>query len=701
MKSHINKYMINISNIDNYIEKFSGDCLYAFDTESCFLNEDIKDFYTNKNTKIDINNFKNCDHVRVYAWAISNTQNDYVVYGEEIYTFFTFIEKLSKHLLKDINFDKLSESKVKTIKTKLKFNIYVHNLGWDIEFLKYYLLSHNYEYYNSKIKNKKKCFQALQSKSFHIIENDNNVYGTTINLKGKKVYYKKKIKGEPDKVKIEDEIFPTINFIDSYKILPYKLDNIGRKVLSLDEKFNKLGDNYDYDMIRPFGYKLTEFEQMYLYNDVYILKEFLNQFYLPIGTKQNTASAISFDKFLIGKYGDEKPYKQFLEEYPDLFDHKKIYNIIKSSYKGGWTQVNRRYKGIHLKNIMGTSVDINSSYPAMVKARLLPYGFPRLYDGYHKCSESELNILVIEFDTFYNKDEDNLIGEIQVGSINKNIFNLNPTEYIHTNLIDGVPCGTNGESKDHRYRLYIWEFELNNILENAVFENYKVIETLTFSANLGGFGGVVDYYTEMKIEGKKENNNVKQNFAKLILNSFYGKMASNPQREERKVYLNDKGIATNQNTDICYLSEKKYYPAFASCVTAWARCNLRTQLYKLGYNNVIYFDTDSLYTTLSVEEVKEKMGDMLDPYELGKWDIEKSYTEFKAIGSKKYIVKQTDGKIICKCAGVPEEARETLTFDEFYIGKTIEGKKMKKKLRGGYALLEGDYQLREFNLGRG
>ena len=104
-------------------------------------------------------------------------------------------------------------------------------------------------------------------------------------------------------------------------------------------------------------------------------------------------------------------------------------------------------------------------------------------------------------------------------------------------------------------------------------------------------------------------------------------------------------MVKNVNTDVVYESEQKFYPAFSSCVTAWARVNLRTQLYKLSidkegnyHNNVIYFDTDSLYTTLPVEIVKERIGDVLDPYILGMWDIEKEYCEFKAIGSKKYII---------------------------------------------------------------
>ena len=697
MEKHIKEFMVHHTQLNNYIDFFNVDAYFTFDTESCFVNEKIKKIYENKTKE----NHEG-DAVRVYAWALSNTENDYVLYGETLEDFFKSIEKICFSRI-DLNI-KLSEGKIKKYKQAMKMKIFVHNLGWDIEFIKYYLLRNGYNYYNSVVKENKKVMSKNNAKSFNIVEKDNNVYSANINLNCKKVSYRKKIQKEFFIVK--DELFPCVEFIDSFKIMAFKLDTIGKDVINIDDKFKKLGDDYDYDKIREEGHKLTEFEQMYLYNDVYILKEFINQFYIPIKTTKTTASSISFEKFIKGKYGNDKPYRKFLEDYPDLYQYKRIQNIISNSYKGGWTQVNKFYKGKHLKNINGTSIDINSSYPAVIRYKPLPYGFPTLHEGYYKCEEDELSILYIEFNKFYNKHDNNFIGEIQCGSINSKIFGTLGTEYLHTNIIDGEEKGTNAKGINKRYGIYIWEFELENILEYTVFEDYEVLETLTFKSNVAHFGEVVDYYTELKISSKKEKNNAMTNFAKLTLNSFYGKLASNPQRIERKVSLKN-GLAINEMTDVLYESEQKFYPAFSSCVTAWARVNLRTQLYKLSiddegnyHNNVIYFDTDSLYTTLPIEEVKRRMGVMLDPFYLGKWDIEKTYSEFKAIGSKKYIVKTHKNKIICKCAGLPEEVRENQTFSDFYIGATFKGKKVKTKLKGGYALIEGEYTLHDNVFGR-
>lgn len=698
MDKHIEKYMIHCSKLEEYIEYFNASALYGFDTESCFTTKELYNHYINKK---EYPNNHIGDEVRVYAWGLSNTNNDYVLYGETLEEFINTVIRITNVKFKNNN---LTETVVKKIKKKSKLELYVHNLQWDIEFLKYYLLENGFKYYNSYVKDNKKVNTKMKPNSFNIVENNNITYSCKINFGIKQLNYTKKVKGVTRS--INDCVIPSIELFDSQKILNFSLGNIAKKVLDLDEKHFKLGGTYDYDAIREEGHILTKHEQKYLYNDVYIVKEFLNQFFIPLNTDAKTASGIAFEKYLSHTYEGKSLYKEFLEDFPDL-SGKKYFNMIKDSYRGGWTQANFKYLHKHLKGINGTSIDINSSYPAIINGELqlvekyfgtpLPYGFPKQYDGYVECDNKHLNLLEIEFDKFYNKDKDNLIGEIQVGQLSSKEFNRNGTDYVHTNIINNNVIGNNGKSPSHRYRLTIWEFELDNILEHTVFENYIINKTLTFKCKNGHFHDSVQIYNTMKIEGKKDKNNVKTNFAKLINNSLYGKLASSFERDERKV-IKEKGLCKSVTTDVHYLSDKRYYPAFASAVTAWARTNLRTMLYKIGYNNVLYFDTDSLYTLVPLEELKKQIGESLDHLELGKWDIEKCYSEFKTIGSKKYMVKLHDGDIVRKCAGLPEKARNKIEFDDFELNKTFDGKLMKKKLKGGYALIPTKFKLSAFAL---
>lgn len=725
-KEMLQKYMIHIGDIEKYnlLTIFPIGTIFCMDTESCYKNINTvpERIYCEKQRKM-IENPDFDFSVHCYAWGVSNSMNDYVVYGEKLEDMIRLFEMIGQS--RNFYKGKKTLSKMNEIKRNMQLKFFVHNLAWDVEFLKYIFNDMNYEYYISSIDETTglKINSKKRPLTYNIVESDNIVYSCDINLGDYEEHtFKRKKKGQEITEKIE--LFTKVQLIDSFKIMAQSLDNIAKNVISIDEMYYKMSSEYDYKKVRLEGHKLDYIEKAYLYNDVYILKEFVRQFYLPLNTKQTTASSIAFEKFIQSKFGEKGAYKAFTDVYPDLFDYKKVYEIIKDSYKGGWTQANKKYLGKEVICNNSVSIDINSSYPSVVRYKPLPYGVPILHKGLKNLKDDELAILTIHFDGFKNNNKDDLIGHIQCGALNTEIFKTNGTDYLHTNFIDGKMVGTNKKSASHNYKISIWNFELENLLETMSFYEYEktynkdldiyyntdkikkgftVESSLVFKCNIGFFGEQVDEFTKMKIEGKLEGNNAKTSFAKLCLNSFYGKLASNPERMERMIKFNNEGLACFENTDVSYLAEKKYYASFSSCVTAWARVNLRTTLYKIGYNNVLYFDTDSLYTKVNAEYIKNKCGDILHSTELGKWDIEKEYNKFKAIGAKKYIYNgRTYGekgnfKINCKCAGLPSDVRAKATFETFYLGNTFYGKKSKKRVVGGYTLIEGEYKLNLFS----
>ena len=683
LTAHTNKYMIHVDNIDKYISYFVNVDYYCFDTETCCTSDKVYDDYYNKK----ITSEEKGEHAKVYAWALSNTKNDFVLYGENLDQFIDALFIIFNHILDEEG--KTTVKRINQLKKLTKIQIGVHNLKFDIEFLKYALFKRGFEYASSIVSDNKVTGRTIEDRCFNIIENDGVVYGANIFLN--KRFFTTRNK--------EFILIPQIEFFDTFKIMAQSLDNIGKKVIKIDEMFLKQGESYDYDSVREDGHLLTQLEKNYLYNDVYILKEFLIQFFIPINTNSKTASGIAFHEFL--KYTwDNNPKFYFESMFPSIYDNTAIVNIVKESYKGGWTFTDNHYLGKHLKGINGTSIDINSSYPSQMYNRPLPYGKPRLYKGYRPCNNNELSILTIEFDSFYNADPNNYFGFIQSYEVNLNEFGFNGTDYVHTNIIDGKEEGFSINATNRRFRKYIWNFELDDILKYTVLTNMIILETLVFKAKKGIFNKAIDHFMQMKIEGKEQGNNALTQYAKLCLNSFYGKMASNIERHERKVVLVD-GLAKYEYTDIYYETQNKYYPPFASSVTAWGRCTLRDALYKLCINedgsftpNVIYCDTDSIYSLLSVDEIKKRLGDVLHKTELGKWDIEKTYYEFKAIGSKKYLVTEFDGQITCKCAGLPKKARDIVTYETFYLGASFDGKLAHRKVRGGVLLIPTEFKLK-------
>lgn len=674
--------MIHFSDFEKYVSHFINCDFYCFDTETCCTNINVYNDYYIKKEKCKIHG----RHAKVYAWALSNTNNDYVVYGETLEEFIIILNTLFNYLLDEPG--KSSEKRVKQLKKNDKICIGVHNLKFDIEFLKYTLFDLNFKYCNSVIIDGKIIGKSEPDKCFNIVENDGIVYGANIYLNQYEYKTRKSI----------HYIVPQIEFFDTFKIMSQPLESIAKKVIKVDEMFYKMGEEYDYNSVRENGHILTQLEKNYLYNDVYILKEFLRQFYMPIGTSSKTASGIAFKEFL--KYTWENPNYTFDKVFPSIYDNPAITKIVKKSYKGGWTFTDKHYLGKHLKNINGTSIDINSSYPSQMYYKPLPYGKPKLFKGFRAISKNQLAIYTIEFDTFYNKDKNDYFGFLQAGEVNLVEYGYSSTDYVYTNIINNKPVGFSLNATHRRFRKYIWNFELDNILKNTVLTNFIILETLVFKSKIGIFNKAIDHFMKMKIEGKKTGNNALTQYAKLCLNSFYGKMASSIERFERTIILRD-GLAVFEKTSIHYETSMKYYPPFASAVTAWGRCTLRDALYKLCINddgsfspNVLYCDTDSIYSLLPVEEVKLRMNESLHPTQLGKWDIEKQYSEFKGIGSKKYMLTTNDGDLVCKCAGLPKEAREIVTYNTFYLGASFRGKLANKKVPGGTLLVPIDFKLK-------
>lgn len=706
--------VMTMSEIEVY-DKFNINSDFCFDTESC---KDQKQML-----------IKGKERERVYSWAISNTANDLVIYGYNLYDSFVVFQRILA-----CNF-KYEE--------KYTMRCFVHNLAWDVEFMKYTLFEHGYSYHIDDVDEKTLKLKRthINEYSYNICENENTVYACDVYFDS--FSYKK---GNNKKKKTVNY---SIKFIDSYKIMPKSLDSIAKSILTVDPMFLKLSEAYNYEMIRYYNYTLSDIEKRYLYNDVYLLKEFIKQFYFTLSTEQLTASSIAFESMLRNKYGasDKENYKLFEEHFP-LIKNPMVKEIIDDSYIGGFTQANHRFVG---KTILlpakGVSVDINSSYPNQMRNTKLPYGQPFIVMGDYDCEENDkIAIKTILFDGFKPVHSLDEIGHIKCGAINTEIFGRTGNEYLYTNFIEGKISGYgNMKDENYLYKLSLWNFELEQLQKIVKFysfdksydditelwynddtyhEGFEIESSVVFDYEIGYFKDFVDECMQGKTLGKVTKNKILTESSKLKANSVTGKMASRQERTFRDLTLNDEGFATFVNTGKEYEATKKYFKAFTSAITAWGRVQLREAMYTIGYYNILYFDTDSLYTTQTAEYIRS-CGLKTHSTDLGAWDVEKEYTKFKAIGAKKYIlygrdyckpVRKTIGKInilkgikyklegnvyrninkmhvICKCAGLPKEVREKVDFEGFYLGATFHDKKMKTKVLGGYRIVKGDYKL--------
>lgn len=514
---------------------------------------------------------------------------------------------------------------------------YFHNLKFDGEFIIWWLFNNGYEYITSKNQRREKTFSTL-------ISDLGMFYSITI-------YF------EVDKKKTKK-----VTIIDSLKILPFSVDMIGK---SFGLPISKL--SIDYDEVREKNHELTEEEKKYIENDVKIVSQALNIMFNENLTKMTIGSNALSD------YKDVITLNRFNHLFTKL--DFKLDEELRKSYKGGFTYLNSIYK--EKDTGKGITLDVNSLYPS-VMLKLLPFGEPKYYIG--KYQEDKVYPLYIQKISCSFELKKNKIPTIQI----KNGYNYKPNEYIKS---------SEGEIEV----LVLTSVDLKLFFEQYDVYDLEFIEGWKFKAIKGIFDDYINKWTQRKIEAGKSGNKGQRQLAKLMLNSLYGKFATSMNIQEKQCFLGDDNIVHYR------LSEKDtkdgLYLPIACFITAYARDKtIRTSqaitnysLEKYNIDKYIYSDTDSISTTLTIDEVKQFCE--IDDFELGKWAHENTFDNAKFIRQKTYL-KLINNEIHICCAGMPKSCYDFVTWENFKEGFTCGGKLMYKHVIGGVKLVETEFTIK-------
>ena len=204
--------------------------------------------------------------------------------------------------------------------------------------------------------------------------------------------------------------------------------------------------------------------------------------------------------------------------------------------------------------------------------------------------------------------------------------------------------------------LVLTNIDLKLFLEQYNVYDLKYVAGWKFKSLTGMFKDYVDKWITIKNQATIEGNKGQRTLAKLMLNSLYGKFGTSLDVQSKIPYLGDDEV-------IHYtLSEEEQkdglYVPLASFVTAYAReKTIRTSqaiktysIEKYGIDKYIYSDTDSIHTTLSIEELEKFC--QIDNVKLGYWKNEGYATRAKFVRQKCYI-EEIEGKLKITCAGMP------------------------------------------------
>lgn len=529
---------------------------------------------------------------------------------------------------------------------KENYVVYFHNLKFDSQFVMSYLFNNGYTYISDETKKCDKSFTTLIGGmgEFYSLE----------------IYFNVSDKKRPNKVTI----------YDSLKILNFSVDKIAK---SFDLPIRKL--DLDYKAYREVGHILTDDEIAYIRNDVEIMARALEIMFNEGLTKMTIGSnALSNYKKLM---------TSFTRYFPEL--DFEVDQVLRQSYRGGFTYVNPKYKGLEVGK--GIVLDVNSLYPSVMVNDYLPIGEPVYYDGeYINDSLYPLYICIISCSF---KLKEGKIPTIQI----KKTFRYNDNEYIES---------SNGEIEtlcltSVDYELFREHYEVDNITFECGWK---------FKKCKGLFTGYINHWTNEKIKAKKENNSAKYQISKLMLNSLYGKFGKNPRTRTKIPFLGTDGIIHYELSEesigkSCYIPVASFITSYARLKTISTSQLIRDYTIKnYGKDYYLYSDTDSIHM-LDLPENELKQFVEIDDYNLGWWKLESKFKRGKFIRQKCYIEEDYDNNINATIAGLPKKLGKYVNFDNFNIGFSVlateldkEHKLTYKHVKGGVILVDTDYSIK-------
>lgn len=456
---------------------------------------------------------------------------------------------------------------------------------------------------------------------------------------------------------------------------------------------------YDYSKVIYQDDELTENEIKYDKYDVLALndcyKKQMEIYGDNVATVPNTSTGYVRRDFR----NASKKMKRYREL---IFHHGRLtlnsYKFCINSYAGGYTHNNRFKKDVIVKGLIGHR-DFRSMYPSIMRCYPLPFGKPQLI-YMKKRSKEKINVKeVLQLYPKYSTISQINISEIALKDKNITMpFMQHSKIYINKVTKDIQDNGRILYFKGHcttyvdNHTLKILSEQYNikgEIIQVYAFENIMMPKCLADCID--------EYFKEkanrkilvkeaIKKYGEYSNEHLEAEMyymlAKRKLNGIYGMFATNPVGShcdydidgeefftEIKMDTDDKIEQALEN----YYSSRNNFLTYqvGVFITALARYELYEYIKVIGYENVLYCDTDSIFYIKNddIEKRVEELNDIKHKNAVQNkafiidnnnneiyYDVfekEDDLKEFKGLHSKCYGFITSDDKFRCTIAGVP------------------------------------------------
>jgi len=449
-----------------------------------------------------------------------------------------------------------------------------------------------------------------------------------------------------------DKNIKKVRILDSLKKLPFSVKEIAK---AFDLPIQK--GEIDYDAVREIEHVVTCDEKSYILGDGFIVAKALEKQFSE-GLDKMTIGSDALTQFKIGLANSEikKVYeKVFRRHFPLL--NKKTDAYVRNAYRGGYVYVKKELRGVDVAE--GLSYDVNSLFPSVMKKMLMPYGSPVFYVGeYEKNVEYPLFIarINVEFEI-----KEGFLPCIQL----KNNLLYRSTEYL--------------EKSEGEVELFVSSVDLE-LIKNHYNCRIEYVDGYMFK----GVYGIFDAYIKKWMNVKENNTGARRQIAKLMLNSLYGKFGSNPDVTGKIPYLENDVVKYRLSE---YKEKDTVYTPLGVFITSYARYKTISTAQKF-YDRFAYCDTDSIHLLgLEVPDIE------IHRTKLGAWKHEYDFKRARYIRAKTYVEELEDESLVVKCAGMTDDIKSRVTFDNFKVGfKDI--RLRKKSVKGGVKLIKSPFEIK-------
>lgn len=389
--------------------------------------------------------------------------------------------------------------------------------------------------------------------------------------------------------------------------------------------------------------------------------------------------------------------KYFVDTRLDLESYKFTVN----SYAGGYTHNNRWLKSKVVTGNIGHN-DFRSHYPTQIVTKPLPFGKPEIYYDIFQDWARKLHPNLDMQDIIELYPRFSTITELYVTKMELKDRKISMPFMQVSKMFNRSDDLKYHADNGRLLKMYKGSFVtyLDNLTLKIITEQYNIeyviVKVYRFKNEMVPecIGKVINQYfkakSDFKIEHRKMceeygqfseqaiNANVHLLLSKQLLNAIYGCMAMNPVRpsydidyEKEEPLQLLKGVTTDAEIETAldkyYNGRNNFLPyQVGAFITAHARYELYEYIKVIGYDNVLYCDTDSIFYLKTPEIVKkiEKLNaekHKTAPYitdSNGKriyYDVfeeEPDCTAFKGLHSKCYGTVE-NGELHLTIAGIP------------------------------------------------